>query len=300
MQTCRITAPTGAADDTCSGLGIVPPLKGDQRFYRVGQHTFVAAYVVAFSFRLTDLPTEQQAPALTALSDVLDQQLAAMSVAVPVGDHYARALAADGSPVVAVSDQVLTATPVVQLSRLAGAYGCAVTVCPYIAETTFSDGPIVTSEPEWTVWLGASLGWRFSDSTGAEVGNVLFRAGLVGPTLAMTLAFSATGGWHAPPSDALASELRGEVALDLCVDGANAFSTGASAAQQNVILIGEQGGASLEGCALTMRIVPDDPGRAAPSVICRFGALLATDAATAKLLPGLPLASPDEIATIGT
>jgi hypothetical protein len=231
---------------------------------------------------------------------VLDQQLNAMSVVVPAGDHYAKALAADGSPVVTVSAQALTATPVAQLSRLAGAYGCTVTVCPYIAETTFSDGPIVTSEPEWTVWLGASLGWRFSDPTGREAGNILFRAGLVGPTLAMTLAYTAEGGWHTPPSGALASELRGEVALDLCVDGASVFSTGASGAQQSVILIGEQGGASLEGCALTMRIVPDDPGRTTPSVICRFGALLATDAATAKLLPGLPLASPDEIAAIGT
>jgi hypothetical protein len=298
-RTCRITAPAGAADDTCRGLGVQPPLKGDQRFYGTAEHQVVSAYVVTFLLGLTDLPTDLQMQALATVSASLSQRLATMVVAVRPGDHFATGLAATGVPIVGRTTAPLLATPIATLSRLAGVYICEADVCPYFDDSTFGDTASTTSDPNWTVWLGVTLGWRFTALSGAEVRQILFRAGLIGPIVAVTLAYHTGTGWYVPKSSALDDRLRGEVALGLCIDGADTFSTQESNTQQDVLLIGEGGGATLEGCSLTVRRFYGDQRSAETRVLWRFGALLAADPASRALFPVLPLASPQEVAAVG-
>jgi hypothetical protein len=298
-QTCRITTPAGVASDTCRSLGWLPPLSSEQRLYSTADQQIVSAYVVAFLLGLTDLPTSQQTRVLAAIATALPQQLAATTATVPQGDHYTTALAPDGSPLVTRATETLTAAPIAEISRLAGAYSCAVEVCPYLDDSTLSDRASDTTDPNWTVLLGATLGWRFTDPSGAQVGQVLFRAGLVGPTLSVTLAYHAGAGWYAPRSAALADRLRAEVALGLCIDGAGVFSSLESSAQPRVMLIGEDSGETLEGCALSVQVLSGGSQQANLRVLGRFGALLAADPATRALLPDLPLASPQEVAAAG-
>jgi hypothetical protein len=202
-------------------------------------------------------------------------------------------------PLVGGSALALTATPIATPDHLAGAYSCQVEVCPFFDDTTFSDQASDTADPNWTVWLGVSLGWRFSAPSGAEVSRILFHAGLVGPTLSVTLAYHAGLGWYAPRSARITGRLRSEVAFGLCLDGAALLSSTPALAQAEAMIVAEESGGTLAGCSLKVRLLSGQQRSADLRVLWRFGALLAADPASHALLPGLPLASSEEVAAVG-
>src|SRR5262249_22884979 len=204
-----------------------------------------------------------------------------------------------GSFVVQQAVQTLIAHPIATLSPLAGVQGCGAAACPLVGVSIFSDAPAETNELGWSVWMGVTLGWRFTTLAGIETGRVLLREGKIGPTVSATLAFDRDRGWSLSQTAYAAQDalIESEIAIGLCTDGESVFLSG----EPRVTAFLQNGYASLAGCAfrVTVAVPRGNTPTTSGTVIWRYGVLLAGDSAIHTALPTLALASMRERASVG-
>ena len=160
----------------------------------------------------------------------------------------------------------------------------------------------------WLISAQTGVRWRFSDATGRQVAlsplialtntalvELVYTPAASAPWRILSIALGPpTGGASTPEAQALQAQL-GPAA---CNSGYTALT--AELPKGILTTVGLVTTAGIAGCLIQAQAARSGPASANSVYLWRFGVLLAVDANAQHLIPGLPLAPPDEVGAVKT
>jgi hypothetical protein len=299
LHTCRIgwVATQVVGDPGCA--------IGTGRPYRIAGALVTPIFYVTVLLDSSDLPTDRAHSAYALVT----QTIAAVQLhtEVPAGHYYATGLDTQGhvlarraTPAIAAEVRFVTADPRSN-SACPERVLCA---APLDARLSLPPGQRI-----WSVLAGVTLYWRFT-APSALAGTVIEPPGwplVTGVQLLLADDAGLGGDWRViapayPATVQVVTRLQpvaDQLTAGLCPLGSSLVGKLAQGQAGAWLFISSDQGVA--GCAIQLR--SGDPNATAATVqatfLWRFGVLLAVDRGAQTLAPWLPVAPPDEVATVG-
>jgi hypothetical protein len=231
-----------------------------------------------------DLPPDLRDSALATVRQAV-RQTPMQRTTVPVGQHYATGLDANGM----ILSQRATQPLIAELS-VAPYIPAAVGEGPLFGGVPFLEcpelqcgGPALDHATPGTVWFvgeDVTTVWRFTTASGDLAGTVTLPSSRL---FIFALTFDPSGGWRLAEGGSLPDpQMWPPNTLDQCSAAARLLGGLLSSGVRSF-------SSGVEGCQLQAN---------SGTFIWRFGVLLAADAQAHTMLPALPIASPAEISAV--